>query len=187
MAAASSLLLANSVPVWVFLFFCRNGQYERKGEERGIRRTELPAFFKALARSLSRWLPRVMLFIVLSPEYQKTVWGREMFRERKSLEGSAFRRITGGPPIYGVLHYKHPLDILDSLIEVLEYQDISLFFILTHLIGDYVLAVIGPYSYLVSTLAFYFTLALRIKAHSLPTMYCALQTSYQIYLDTHMI
>lgn len=49
------------------------------------------------------------------------------------------------------------------------------YFILTHLIGDYVLAVIGLYSYLVSTLVFYLTLALRLKAHYLQ---CILPFTY---------
>ena len=31
MAAASSLALANSLPVMVVLFFCKDGQYEQSG------------------------------------------------------------------------------------------------------------------------------------------------------------
>ena len=59
-AAASSLVFWYWVPVIVFLFFCKGGQ-SSAGREKEKGHTVLPAFFKALARSLSRWLPRVML------------------------------------------------------------------------------------------------------------------------------
>lgn len=118
MAAASSLLLANSVPVWVFLFFCRNGQYEQRGTRGGGKTNRVARLLQGLGPIVITLVTACHVVYGIIAKVSKVVGGAKCLEgERKSLEGSAaFRRITGVPLIYEVLHYTLPLDTLHHLI-----------------------------------------------------------------------
>jgi hypothetical protein len=89
MAAASSLAFWNCVPDIVFFVFYWRVNHAASGVgDRGYQRTEAAAFFWALARSVSRWLPRVIV-LYRKRRRRPRRCDRELKRE-KSRRGGAF-------------------------------------------------------------------------------------------------